>query len=204
MLIPFLIMLAIILRMVAGASYFWATFTGRARPNIVSWFFWGVTPMIAFAVQLHEGMGWRALPTLVLGLSPLAICALAVFKNRGNLTFSHIDKVSAFSTIAAILMWIITDNPLLALSFSIAGDMCSNIPTIIKSLRDPASEYPYPYFLSMLSMIVTLITIREWDVAQYAFTAYILAVNAMYFSLIYWRIGPRLSGRRSLLKSRLS
>jgi hypothetical protein len=195
MLTTALVFIAIFLRLLAGIGYLRATLSGRVKPSAVSWFFWGVTPMIAFAVQVQQDVGLQALTTLALGIGPLAIFLTVILKNKGTLRFSTADKVSAFFASLGLLLWFLTANPLLALLFSIIGDIFSSIPTIIKSFKDPESEHALPYFLSMLSMGATLLAIREWDVAHYAFTLYILLINVTFVTLIYGQVGPRWRNR---------
>src|SRR5881409_3221800 len=61
-------------------SYMIATITGRARPNRVTFFFWALAPLIAFAAELTEGVRIQSIMTLMVGVSPLAIF-LASFVN---------------------------------------------------------------------------------------------------------------------------
>ena len=48
---------------------------------------------------------------------------------------------------------------------------------MLKSYRDPSTEYALPYLLSAGSMVITLLTIRDWSFTVYAFPMYMLAVN---------------------------
>ena len=48
-----------------------------------------------------------------------------------------------------------------------------------KAWRDPASEYPAPYVLTVLSMLVTLLALDRLTVLAWAFPFWILTVNAL-------------------------
>jgi uncharacterized membrane protein (UPF0136 family) len=191
------VLVAIVLRLLAGVGYFLATVRGRVKPSAVSWFFWGITPMIAFIVQLNQHVGIQALSTLTLGITPFAIFFITVVKNKQNWQFTLSDRVCGGFAGLGLVLWLITENPFLALFFSIAADLFSAIPTIIKSIQEPQSEHYVPYFLSMLSMIVTLGAIQRWDVARYAFPVYMLLVNLLFVILIYGQVGPRWRAYRS-------
>lgn len=175
-----LIIIAILLRLASGASYFRATWQGRAQPSLVSWFFWSVTALIAFAVQILKGDGVSAWVTLAIGLSPVAVCAAALYKGAYKAGFSRADKWCVALTIIGILLWLISKNPLTALFMSILADIFSSIPTILKSWRAPHTEYPLAYLLSIASMTITLLTITNWNVTNWLFAAYILAINLTY------------------------
>ncbi|HSX28764.1 MAG TPA: hypothetical protein VLF60_04935 [Candidatus Saccharimonadales bacterium] len=186
-----LIIIAILLRLSAGAAYIHAVVTGKAKPHIVSWFFWGLTALIAFGVQLTQGVGPAAFVTLALGIGPVIVFTLAIVKGLHRITFTFIDKLCAVLTAIGILLWVFTKDPMTALWLSICADMVSGVPTIIKCYYRPDSEHALPYSMSVASMIVTLISIHHWTVAAVAFPAYILGTNLLFTTLIASRVGPR-------------
>lgn len=174
------IVVAILLRLASGASYFKATWNGTATPSIVSWFFWSVTALIAFAVQLIKGAGPEALVTLAIGISPIAVCIAALHKGDYRITLSYSDKWCIGLTSMGIILWLISKDPLMALLMSILADIFSSVPTILKSYRNPESEHPTAYMLSIVSMALTLLTITRWQPSNWLFTAYILGINVTY------------------------
>lgn len=182
---------AILIRLIGGIGYFRGVFTGKARPNPITWFIWGLTAMVAFAAQLREGVGLQAWVTFTLGLTPILICIAALWKGRSRSHFTFFNIGCGLLAIVGIVLWQITDDPRLAIVFSILADTFGSLPTIIKSLWHPDSEYPLPYLLSVLSMVVTLATIQQWNFATYAFPIYIAVINTIIFSAII--IGKRIA-----------
>lgn len=75
------IFIAVAFNLAGGLSYLIATLKGEAKPNKVSWFFWGLAPMIAFAAQVKQGVGLVSLMTLAIGFSPVIIF-FASFLNK--------------------------------------------------------------------------------------------------------------------------
>lgn len=179
------IIIAILLRLWSGASYFRATLKGTAQPSIVSWSFWSLTALIAFVVQLTRGSGPEAFVTLAIGLSPIAVCIAALYKGAYKTSLQKSDKWCIALTTLGIVLWIISKNPLMALYMSILADIFSSIPTILKSYRRPESEHPTAYFLSVISMALTLLTVTNWQITNWLFTAYILAINCTYLFAIF-------------------
>lgn len=190
------IVLAIGLRLLSGASYIAAIIKGRARPNLVSWFFWGFTALIAFALQIYQGVGASALITLTIGLGPVLVFALAIYRGMHKETFSAVDKVCAALTVVGIALWLLTKNPLVALCMSIMVDFVSGIPTIVKCYARPHTEHALPYGLSIASMVITLLTIHNWRPINWLFPAYILVTNLNFATLIVSKVGIRLRQRR--------
>jgi phosphatidylglycerophosphate synthase len=174
------IVVAVLLRLASGASYFKATWDGIAKPSIISWFFWSITALIAFAVQLVKGAGPEAFVTLAIGISPIAVCIAALHKGGYKIALSYSDKWCIFLTIIGIILWLVSKDPLMALLMSILADIFSSVPTILKSYRDPESEHPTAYILSIVSMAVTLLAIHNWQLSHWLFTAYILGINLTY------------------------
>lgn len=176
---------AIAIRLISGAVYTTATMKGKAKPSPVTWFFWGLTPMIAFAAQVSRGGGIESsLMTFAIGLGPLVIFITAFFKNRKNWKFTISNGVCAILAAIGVALWLITDDPVLAMIFSILADFSASLPTITKSYLKPKSEYPVAYAISMLSMILTLLALSDWSFLNYAFEAYILVINLIILSAI--------------------
>lgn len=188
------IVVAIFLRLLAGASYIVAILQGKARPNLVSWFFWGFTALLAFAVQLYEGAGAPALITLAIGISPIIVVGLAVAKGMHKAKFTATDKWCAAFTAAGIVLWLATKDPLVALLMAVAVDYASSVPTIVKLYKQPGSERALPYGISIAAMAVALLTVRDWQLANWLFSAYILWINVHFVTLITTRMGPRIRG----------
>ncbi|HEU4914302.1 MAG TPA: hypothetical protein VFT16_02740 [Candidatus Saccharimonadales bacterium] len=178
------IVFAIILRFMAGASYFKATWQGKARPNLVSWSLWSLTALLAFGIQLLQGAGTSALITLAIGVSPIAVCIAALHRHTYAKTFSRLDKYCMVLTVAGLLLWLASKDPLTVLLMGIVADLFSNIPTVKKAYQAPHTEHATAYCLSALSMLVALLTIQDWQLTSWLFTAYILCINIVIFLVI--------------------
>jgi len=172
---------AITLRLLSGGRYAWGVFTGRARPNPVTWFLWGSTAMVAFAAQLTEGVGAQALVTFALGLGPLIVALLATLRGHLRAHLTPFTFACAAITLGGIFLWQATSNATFAIICSIIADIAASLPTLRKGYHDPDSEYALPYFLSICSMIITLLTITTWNFETYAFPLYMLFINCLLF-----------------------
>ena len=178
------IVAAILLRLMAGGGYLISTLRGKAKPSIVSWSLWSLTALIAFAAQIYKGGGFEALVTLAIAIGPAAVIAAALLKGAQSLMFTRLDVWCLLLAIAGIILWIKTKDPLLALLMSIVADIFASIPTVVKSYLMPQTESAAAYSLSIISMIVTLLTIRQWNVMSWAFPLYILVINLTFVTLI--------------------
>lgn len=181
---------AVMLRVLSGLDYLLATVKGEAKPNPVTWLFWGLAPLVAFLAQIEKTIEPSAWVTLALSVGPLLIFIVSLTKgHRWRVTF--FDMLCGASAAVGIVLWQITSDPVMAITFGILADILGGIPTIIKSYKAPGSEKATPYLLSVASMVLTLATMSSWRFVDYAFPVYILLINTLLFTLISTRIGER-------------
>ncbi len=178
--------IAIAIRIFGGLSYFHGIFKGRANPNPITWFIWSATAMVAFAAQIHEGIGLQAWVTFSLGLTPLLVCVVSLFKNRSRSHFTPFNISCGILALIGIILWQATSNALVAIVFSILADTSGSIPTVVKAFRHPSTEYAPAYSMSILSMVITLLTIDDWEFASYAFPLYIAVINCVICGAIWF------------------
>ncbi|HVI69593.1 MAG TPA: hypothetical protein VM581_03990 [Magnetospirillaceae bacterium] len=181
MLPAWIVICAALLRLLSGATYALAVVRDRAKPNPITWFFWALTPTIVFFAQLFEGVSWGLFTTFALGFGPFVVFILSLRRNWNRSHFTPSTIVCGIFATLGVLLWLTTNNPTLAITFSILADIFGSIPTIIKIWHNPASEYAPAYFITMISVSLTLLTITEWTFAQYAFPVYILVINIVIF-----------------------
>ncbi|HET8670214.1 MAG TPA: hypothetical protein VFM05_06165 [Candidatus Saccharimonadales bacterium] len=195
MLPAWFVVFSVFIRIFSGGRYAWGVLRGKARPNPITWFLWGLTPMIALGAQLQEqGFGSQAIVLFALGLSPLVICSLTIATQGLR---QHLDAFTlTCGGIAGIgiVLWQITDQPTIAIAFGILADIFATLPTLQKAYKDPSSEYAFPYLLSMVSMAIALLTIDKWVFAVYAFPLYMLCINVALFSFAQFPLRSMLQG----------
>lgn len=198
MLPAWFIFIAIGIRLAGGLGYILSVLHGKAKPNPITWFIWGLTPLVAFAAQLQENVGTAALMTLALGISPLIVFVISLFKSRSASHFTIFNIGCGLLALFGVVMWQLTNNPLLAIAFSIGADIFASIPTIRKGYRRPESETALPFLFSIASMVITLFTITDWHFASFAFPLYMLVINSVIFGAIF--LGDKRKYRRFRLR----
>lgn len=199
MLGPEFIIVAILLRFAAGANYVVATWRGEVKPNPVTWLFWGLAPLVAFAAQVQVSIEPSDWVSLALGIGPLLIFAVSI--GRGSRwRVSIFDMLCGASALVGLVLWQITSDPVLAICFGILADVLGGIPTLRKSYSAPFSEKAFPYFLSVTSLIVTLLTLKNWDFVTSGFPLYMLGINVVLFFLIASKIGLSPAARKKQRK----
>ena len=172
------------------------TLRGTTQPNRVTWLMWATAPLLAFAVEVNEGVGLRSLLTFTVGFGPLLIF-LASFRNPASVwQISRLDYICGGLSIAGLVAWVVTQHGTVALVASIAADALAAVPTIHKSWRWPETETGAAYVAAAINAAITLLTVDRVTSAVVAFPLYILLVATFEAVVVTGRIGPRVRAAR--------
>ena len=79
---------------IGAIIYIRGILAGKVKPNLVTWVLWATAPMLAFAAQLSEGAGMRALLTFGAGFFPLCIIVAALVKRNAFVALKTSDYYS--------------------------------------------------------------------------------------------------------------
>lgn len=177
MISPVFIYVGISLNVCGTLIYALQTIKGVTQPNRITWMVWALGPLIAYAAQRHAEVGPQALLTLMAGIDPLLIF-VASFVNPASVWHpSWFDVVCGTLALTGLLMWAITNNPLMALWLSIIADAIGGAPTIRKAYIKPYSETATLYALAAISATMICLTIRHWSFAVGAFAVYLVVLS---------------------------
>lgn len=185
--------LGLLIISIGGFVYLFKTLKGEVKPNKVTWFLWSLAPLIAFAAQLKQGVGIQAWLTFVVGFQPLLIFIASFVNKKSYWKITKLDLIFGFLSIIGLVLWQITGVGNIAILFSIIADGMAALPTIIKSYKFPESETSFAYFTSALGSFIILLTINIWNFETFSFSLYIFIVNLILTTLIYFKLGQRLS-----------
>jgi hypothetical protein len=174
-----------------SAVYLRDTLRGTTKPNRVTWLLWAVAPLLAASVQLDEGVGLRALPTFVVGFTPLLVFAASFHNPASVWKIRRIDYACGAMSVVGTLVWLVTRNGVLAISAAIAADFLAGVPTVMKSWTHPETETVYSYLGAVISMIILLLTIDHWTFDVAAFPLFIACMASVEVFLVGWEPGRR-------------
>lgn len=185
------------LAIVGGLTYLIDTLKGKTSPNRVTWFLWALAPLIAFSAEIKQGVGLAAMMTFIVGFNPLLIFMASFVNKKAVFKLTKLDVVCGLLSILGLILWQVTKIGNVAILFSIMADALAGIPTVVKSFKDPESESSTIFLLGGINAGITLLTIKVWTFAHYAFPLYILSICALLFSLIKFKLGTKIITKRS-------
>jgi uncharacterized membrane protein HdeD (DUF308 family) len=170
--------IAAIINLIGCIGYARDTLTGRTKPNRVGWSLWATAPLIAFAAQISQGVGWQSLMTLSAGLGPALVLAASFANKNAYWKLKRFDWFCGGLSVLALIMWLITGEGNVAIMFAIVADVLACVPTLVKAYTDPDTESPTAFIAGVIASVITLLTITAWTIEGSAFPIYLLIANA--------------------------
>ncbi len=187
------IYLAVVLTLYGYLSYLKGTLSGKVKPNKVTWFLWGLAPMIAFVAQLNQGVGLVSLLTFAVGFGPFVIFFASFINKKAQWKISSFDLICGAVSVVGLILWLFTKVGDIAIFFSILADALAAAPTILKSIKAPETESSVTYLMGVIGSIITLLTIKQWDFPHYGFSLYLLLMASTLFVIVKFKLGKKVN-----------
>lgn len=187
--------IAAAINLIGCVSYAKDTLSGKTKPNRVGWSLWTTAPLIAFAAQITQGVGWQSLMTLSAGLGPALVLAASFTSKQAYWQLKRFDWYCGALSVLALLMWLITGKGNVAIAFSILADVLACMPTLLKSYTHPETESPIAFITGAIASCITMLTISTWNIENAAFVLYLLLANGTIAATIIIR-GHVITDRR--------
>ena len=164
---------------IGGFYYLYETIIGKAKPNRVTWLLWGLFPMIIFAAQRAQGVEGLSWASFVAGFTPILILLASFLNKEAYWKTEPRDYYLMAAAVAGIVLWALTDNPILAILFALVADLLAGLPTVIKSYRHPETESWIAYAISTLGFGIGVLAIQTFTFENYAFICYLFLMNGL-------------------------
>ena len=191
MLAEVLIFAGILINGIGTVSYVVGTLNGRVRPNKVTFFIWSLAPLVAFFAQLHKGVGVQSWMTLSVGIFPLSIFFASFVHKKAYWELHILDVLCGVFSIIGLLLWYMTNEPNIAIVFSLVSEGFATLPTVIKAYYHPETESGWPWFASVVSGVLTLVTITNWNFATFAFPLFYTGEMLLIFLFVQYKLGKK-------------
>ncbi|MBP9748345.1 MAG: hypothetical protein KBD17_01855 [Candidatus Pacebacteria bacterium] len=172
-----IIYLCLVFTLFGSYHYIRDVINGSTRPNMVTWFFWALAPIIGTFFQIKSGAGWSVLPVFLAGFVPLIIFIVALFSGHPLWKITKFDIFCGLFALIALVLWIVTKRADIALIFAILSDLFAAIPTLIKSWKFPETETAVGYVPGILNNTLGLLIIKNWSFSIYSFGIYFIILN---------------------------
>ena len=177
-------MLSSVFILVGGIPYINDILKRQVKPHVLSWLGWGFITAIGAFAMLAEGSTWAVALIFANTVMCLMIAFSAMTTKTGVWPTGIQDYVFFGAGLLGILLWQILDMPILALICAILADLAFGIPTIIKTFKDPTTETPLPWAMSVVAEIFGLLALQNFVFHEAAYTVYLFIFDMIVFLLI--------------------
>jgi len=183
--LEYLVFLGAAVQLLGIVSYIKGTLKGKTKPNKVTWLMWSIAPIIATFAAISGGVGWAVLPVFMAGFGPLLVFIVSFVNKKSYWKLEKFDYACGFLSVLALILWVVTKQPDIAILFSIASDGAAAIPTLIKAWKQPQTESVGAYATGIFSVLTSFAAIKIWNFSSLAFPIYLIIVNSLVTVFIY-------------------
>ena len=171
--------IAALLAFVAYVPYFRDILHGKTKPHAYSWFIWGLTSILIFALQITHGGGPGAYTTATVAFISFAVCLMSLKGSAKYITRS--DTLFFVMALVSTGFWLLAKQPTLSMILLIITDILGIIPSVHKAWNRPQEETvamwslnSFRHALSILALnqysLITLLNPATWAITNVLFS----------------------------------
>jgi len=176
---------AVVISIFGYVPYFRDILSGKTKPHAFSWLVWGILNGIAFAGQIH-GKGGAG--TWAVGLTAVALCSIFVLALiKGEKHIKPFDWLCLGGAALALVLWVITSQPLASIVLITVVDAFGFLPTIRKAYGKPRQETLITYEINTVKYILVVLALQNYTLTTTLFAAAVAAMNALFVGMLIIR-----------------
>ncbi|MEI8175051.1 MAG: hypothetical protein WCG28_03820 [bacterium] len=183
----------VVLGMIAGAIAFFAylvymvsVLRGKTKPNRATWWIWAFMGLIlALSYQLSGAENTIWVPYVEF-LGPFLVAILSIKYGEGGLN-NKTDIICLFGAFISIILWLVFDNPVVALVTNLAVDSFAVVPTIKKSYLRPEGEDFWAWFGTGVADSLNFFAVERMTFAVLVYPIYMLVSDLIVISILFMR-----------------
>jgi hypothetical protein len=181
---------------VAYIPYIRGILNRSVKPHAFSWIVWALNGGIVFAAQWIKGAGPGSWLTGVLTLLMIAVALMSLKFGEKHITRG--DWTSFLVALAAIPLWVMTEDPTLSVVMLTMADCIGYYPTFRKSHVKPWEENLLTWIICTAGFTLSLFAIEKRSVATVIYPLATMMINVVLISmLVWWRRGITCRGTRA-------
>jgi hypothetical protein len=163
--------LALVISVVSFFPYLRSILQKKTRPSAASWWTWTILTCIATVSSWISGAPWQVL--LLPAWLTLSQLVVAILSTRyGDNNWDKKNKLFVFASAASIILWVITNEPLIALGYTIVADVLASIPNFRHTAMHPEQENKTAWGLGWAASVLALLAIPVWNFASAGWATY--------------------------------
>ena len=148
------------------------------------WIYSGLFALL-FAAQASAGAKWLLIISGEYVFASIVIAILSVKYGFGS--FHKRDSISIGIALLGFVLWVLTNNPLIAILGVVVIDFAGFWLTLVKTWHAPHSETLISWQLSLIAAVLSVFTIGTWSFTLVVYPLYAVIGTALLVWLIMYR-----------------
>lgn len=177
--------ITVVLGVVGYIPYFRDIIKGKTKPHVYTWFVWGSITLVIFALQVSDAAGPGAWVTLVAGLLSLSIFILGMRQGDKDITKS--DTLFFIAALIALGLWLLAEQPVVAMILLVTVGMLGFVPTIRKSWNKPHTETISTYAINSFRHGLSFAALANYSILTGLFPVAWSIANGLFVVLLLVR-----------------
>ncbi len=159
---------------------------GKTKPNRATWWIWAFMGLVVGLSYDAAGAQNTIWVPYVEFIGPLSIALLSIKYGEGGLK-NKTDLVCLFGAVFSIILWIIFNNPVVALVTGLAVNSFAIVPTIKKSYLRPEGEDFWGWFGTGVADSLNMFAIERFSFAILLYPIYMLVSDLIIITILFLR-----------------
>lgn len=174
--------IAAVLALTAPIVYIRAILKGEAQPHRTTRLVLMIITVITATALYFQGDRVALWLAVASALQASVIFGMSVKYGVGGR--DALDVACLIIAVVGVVLWRITDQPLLALYFAIMADFVGGVPMFIKTWKRPDSEVWSYYAFDVVGATLIILATAAKTFENLLYPVYILLVNALVIALV--------------------
>ena len=171
-----------VLTIVSAVPYIRDILRRTTKPRIVTWFNWSLLTGIATAAAIADNQWPSAVITGTATITTMSIALLGL--RYGDTKIEPFDVVCQLAAILGLVLWVITNDPLIAIVITAVVDFIAALPTLRHSWLKPYEETSMAFVLGGIGGIFAVLALDNPSVSGLIYPFYIVCANLVLVYLI--------------------
>ncbi len=167
----------------AFVPYIAAIIKKGAKPNRASWIIWNITDTILLASYFSVGARTTIFVPIVYVVN--AFIVLLFSFRYGVSSWSRLDIASLAVSGLSLIIWSLTQNPLIALLMNLLMDSVAYLPTIKKSYIDPSSESGLGWLFFFIGACFNLLAVDSLAFGTIIYPIVMFVMEGILVAILY-------------------
>ncbi|OGI68051.1 hypothetical protein A2738_02580 [Candidatus Nomurabacteria bacterium RIFCSPHIGHO2_01_FULL_42_15] len=175
-----------VIAFLAYIVYIISIFRGGSKPNRATWWIWSFMGLVIGISYYASGAVNTIWVPFVEFIGPFSIALLSIKYGEGGLN-NKTDLICLFGAIFSIILWVIFNNPVVALVTNLLIDSFAIVPTIKKSYLRPEGEDFWAWFGTGVADSLNMFAVERFTFAILLYPIYMLVSDLIIIFILLLR-----------------